>query len=282
MKYLTGNPGTTAVGLALGPIVPEFLSAYPGSLDYVEIPFEQLRHSPEVGSIQEMLPVVLHCASMSVAGFVPPDEDTLRAIECEATRTRTPWIGEHLAFITADPLDVAATNTTAPTTLTYTVCPQLSEETVERVAENLANLQSRFKVPVILENSPQYFNVPGSTMPMTDFIGAVVNRCAVGLLLDLTHFVISMLNTGRNAAKELDRLPLEHVVEVHISGLNVQSGIAWDDHAVPAAETVFGLLERVLKRARPRAVTLEYNWSPSFPQTTLKRHIDRVHEMVGH
>jgi uncharacterized protein (UPF0276 family) len=282
MKYLPGNSGTTAVGLALGPIVPEFLSAHPGSVDYIEIPFEQLRHSPEVGTIQETLPVVLHCASMSVAGFVPPDEDTLKAIECEATRTRTPWIGEHLAFISADPLEAAAMHETAPTTLTYTVCPQLSEETVARVAENLVHLQSRFNVPVILENSPQYFDVPGSTMSMTDFIGAVVNRCGVGLLLDLTHFVISMVNTGRKATKEIERLPLEQVVEIHISGLNFQSGVAWDDHAVPATETVFGLLERVLTRARPRAVTLEYNWSPSFPQTTLKKHIDRVHEMVGH
>ena len=119
-------------------------------------------------------------------------------------------------------------------------------------------------------------------MAMTDFIGAVVNRCSVGLLLDLTHFVISMVNTGRDAAKEIERLPLEQVVEIHISGLNVQSGVAWDDHAVPATETIFRLLERVLKRARPRAVTLEYNWSPSFPQTTLKKHVDRVHEMVGH
>ncbi len=281
MKYLTGNPGTTAVGLALGPIVPDFLSTHPGLLDYVEIPFEQLRHSPEVGKIQETVPVVLHCASMSVAGFVAPDEATLKAIECEATRTRTPWIGEHLAFITADPLDAAAPHTKA-TTLTYTVCPQLSEETVARVAENLSNLQSRFQVPVILENSPQYFDVPGSTMPMTEFIAAVADRCAVGLLLDLTHFAISMMNTGRNAAKEIDRLPLEQVIEVHISGLNIQSGVAWDDHAVPATDAVFGLLEQTLKRARPCGVTLEYNWSPSFPQTTLKQHIDRVHEMVGH
>lgn len=279
MKYLTTNTGTTAVGLALGPIVPEFIEANPGLLDYVEIPFEQLRHSPDVGAIQETLPVILHCATMSVAGFVPPNETDLRAIEAEAERTKTPWIGEHLAFITADSLDTDKEKTA--TALTYTVCPQLSEETVARVAENLTALQSRFKAPLILENSPQYFDVPGSTMAMTDFIGAVVARCDVGLLLDLTHFLIAMLNTGRDAAKELSRLPLEHLVEVHISGLNVQSGVAWDDHATPATEPVFRLLDQVLKRARPRAVTIEYNWSPSFPQSTLKKHVERVNEMVG-
>jgi uncharacterized protein (UPF0276 family) len=278
MKYLDGNSSRTSVGLAFGPIVPEFIKASPNQIDYVEIPFEQLLHTPEVGSIQESLPVVLHCASLSVAGFVAADDSLLELVDREAKRTKTPWIGEHLAFITADPLPPNS----EPTALTYTVCPQLSEETVEQVAANLSNLQPHFDAPLILENSPQYFDVPGSTMAMTDFIGAVVKRCHVGLLLDLTHYLISMLNTGRDATKEIDRLPLENLVEVHISGLNVQSGIAWDDHATPAPEVVFKLLECVLQRTQPRAVTLEYNWSPSFPLSTLKTHLERVHEMVGH
>jgi uncharacterized protein (UPF0276 family) len=277
MKYVTANSGMVAVGLAFGPIVPEFVRANPDLIDYVEIPFEQLRHTPEAGAIQETVPVILHCASMSVAGFVPPDQRTLKAIECEAERTRTPWIGEHLAFITADPIE---DDDAKPTSLTYTVCPQMSEETVERVASNLASLQQYFEVPLILENSPQYFDVPGSSLSMVDFVSAVVERCGVGLLLDLTHFLISMLNTRKDPLGEIDRLPLEQVVEVHVSGMNVQSGIAWDDHASPAPSVVFDLLERVMKRVRPKAVTLEYNWSPQFPESMLVKHIDRVHEIV--
>ncbi|HEX3251109.1 MAG TPA: DUF692 family protein [Pyrinomonadaceae bacterium] len=276
MKYVTANASTVAVGLAFGPIVSEFVSANPGLVDYVEIPFEQLRHTPEVGSIQETVPVILHCASMSVAGFVPPPEGTLEAIQREAVRTKTPWIGEHLAFLTADPIEADLT----PTSLTYTVCPQLSEETVERVALNLASLQQHFDVPLILENSPQYFDVPGSSLSMADFVSAVVERCRVGLLLDLTHFLISMINTKKDPLREVERLPLEQVIEVHISGLNVQSGIAWDDHASPAPPVVFDLLESVLKRVRPKAVTLEYNWSPQFPESMLVKHIDRIHELV--
>jgi uncharacterized protein len=281
MKYLGTSSGTTSFGLAYGTGIPEFIDANPGLVDYVEMPFEQLRHSPDSASIQELVPVILHCASMSVAGFVPPPEATLDAIGREAGRTRTPWIGEHLAFITADRLDMV-TDTAGPVTaLTYTVCPQMSEETVERVAGNLASLGPHFDVPLILENSPQYFAVPGSTMPMVDFIGAVLSRCDVGLLLDLSHFLITMLNTGADAGKEISRLPLERVVEIHISGLNAQSGIVWDDHATPAPAPVFGLLERVLERARPSALTLEYNWSPSFPGEVLKSHLERVRQMVG-
>jgi uncharacterized protein (UPF0276 family) len=281
MEYLNTPTGTTAVGLAYGPNVPDFIAAHPGSVDYVELPFEQLRHAPHLGSLQEAIPIVLHCASMSVAGFVPPADATLDAIAREAERTRTPWIGEHLAFVSADATDEEGGTAGAPTELTYTVCPQLSEETVERVACNLATLLPRFGAPLILENSPQYFPVPGSTMNMVDFIGAVLSRCGVGLLLDLSHFLITMLNTGGDAANEIDRLPLERVVEIHISGLSLQSGVVWDDHATPAPAAVFDLLERVLARARPRALTLEYNWSPHFPRAVLESHVERVSRMVG-
>ncbi len=281
MKYLDVVAGKTRVGLAYGPGVPEFIRANPGLVDYVELPFEQLRHDPRCASVQESVPVVLHCASMSVAGFVPPADTTLDAIVRQAERTRTPWIGEHLAFIAADALEGGPGDRAgSPTALTYTVCPQLSQETVERVARNLTALQPRFRAPLILENSPQYFTVPGSTLSMVDFIGEVFSRCDVGLLLDLSHFLIAMLNTGAQAAGEIERLPLERVVEVHISGLNVQSGLAWDDHATPAPAVVFELLERVLARARPRALTLEYNWSPSFPQAILRAHIDRVRGLL--
>jgi hypothetical protein len=135
-------------------------------------------------------------------------------------------------------------------------------------------------MPLILENSPQYFDIPGSSLSMVDFVSAVVESCKVGLLLDLTHFLITMLNTKKDPLREIDRLPLEQVVEVHVSGLSVQSGIAWDDHASPAPPVVFDLLERVRERVRPKAVTLEYNWSPQFPESMLVKHIDRVHEIV--
>jgi len=277
MKFFDDGGGPQ-VGLAYGPGIAEFVAAQRPLVDYIEIPFEQLRHAPQLASIQDGVPVVLHCASLSVAGFVYPTEPTVLAIAAEAQRTRTPWIGEHLAFVSADGL----TETDEATALTYTVCPQMSEETIERVVRNLAELRTQLPAPLILENSPQYFAVPGSTMGMVDFIGEVSRRADVDLLLDLSHFLITTLNTGVDAEAEIDRLPLERVVEIHISGLNRQSGIVWDDHATPAPPQVFALLEHVLQRARPRALTLEYNWSAHFPQPVLLAHIERARALLQH
>lgn len=259
------------VGLAYGAAVPEFLAEHSSLVDYLELPFEQLRQTPALASLLDTHPVILHCASLSIAGFVPPSEKTVVAIAEEASRMRTPWIGEHLAFVSADGLDDGAT-----TGLTYTMCPQLSEETVDRVVVNLAALAGRLPVPLIIENSPQYFAVPGSTMTMTEFVAAVFARSDVEMLLDLTHLLITATNMGRSPVEELEAMPLERVREIHISGTSRRGDTSWDDHAEPAPPIVFELLDRALVRARPSAVTLEYNWSPTFPKAILARHLDHV------
>ncbi|MFB7619144.1 DUF692 family multinuclear iron-containing protein [Kitasatospora sp. NPDC056181] len=281
MEYFDPDRAGTAVGLAHSPYVAELVERLPGALDYVEIPFEQLRHAPATADIQRQIPLVLHCASMSVGGFVRPEESTLEAIEQWRQRTRTPWIGEHLAYIRAEAAGPGAEDA-EPTSLSYTVCPQLSEETLEQVLDNLKPLQDRYPVPIILENPPQYFHVPGSTMSLVDFTGRLCERNdRLDLLLDLTHFLISAVNTGFDAARELERLPLERVVEFHLSGLKMQSGIAWDDHATPAPEPVFELLAQALRRARPRAVTFEYNWAPEPPELSLlQQQFQRVRDLV--
>lgn len=286
MKYFRYDPARTQLGLAYGPSALAYLDAHPDALDFIEIPFEQLRQTPDAGALQAHIPLVLHCASLSVAGTVAPPLDTMQAIADTAERLRTPWVGEHLAFVSAEPLGGEPqtdrdSSTLDPTMLTYTVCPQLSEASVARVAENFAAARRKLgSTPLLLENSPQYFDIPGSTMPMTDFIAAVFARCDAGLLLDLSHFLITCINTGADPERELDRLPLSRVVEVHISGLSVQSGIAWDDHAVPAPPQVFELLRRVLRNVRPQALTVEYNWSAAFPQPILHQHLQRVRDLL--
>ena len=265
------------IGMAQGPGVKALFEAHPGLLDYIELPFELLRHDPSVIQTKEIAPVVLHCASMSIAGFVPPTAATLDAIADQVELTATPWIGEHLAFVSADPLPGGALHD--PTTLTYTVCPQLSEEVLDQACANIARLQARFAVPLIVENSPQYFSIPGSTMSIVDFVAAFHERSGAGMLLDLTHFRISSMNMNFEPRREILRLPLEKVVEVHISGLDIQAGTAWDDHAGLADEETFDLLALVLSRARPRAVTFEYNWAPDLDADLIVDQVERVRSM---
>jgi uncharacterized protein (UPF0276 family) len=273
-----------AVGAAYCGYIPAFLRDEPQALDYVEVPFELLRHDPSVYSLAKEIPLVLHCASLSVAspGLCPAE--TLSQIQHSASAISSPWIGEHLAFITADREEAGgeadAYAPGEPYNIGYTVAPPMNADTSARVAKHLRYYAGHLAAPLLIENSPLYFRIPSSTMSQAEFVTDVLDRSPAGLLLDLAHFLISSETMGFDAESELERFPLERAVEIHVSGVDRQPDGVWDNHAARAPQAVYRLLEQALRRARPRAITLEYNWSVRFSQSMLLEEIAKVREMV--
>ena len=94
----------TAVGVAISDGARDLLEVDSRLIDYVEVPFERLLHSPELLDVLE-LPVILHCASLSVAGNLPPDPALVAKLHSWIKRTyalgrRAPGFhidGRHLA-----------------------------------------------------------------------------------------------------------------------------------------------------------------------------------------
>jgi hypothetical protein len=117
-------------------------------------------------------------------------------------------------------------------------------------------------------------------MDQMAFLAALCRDSDVDLLLDISHLLITTHNTGADPLRSLQRLPLERVREVHLSGIAVERGVAWDDHGAPASTEAFELLAYVLERARPAAVTLEYNWAGCFGDDVVVRDIERVRYMT--
>jgi uncharacterized protein len=236
----------------------------------------------EIGAVQ---PIVLHCASLSVAGAVAPAESTVEEIRGWIERTRTPWLGEHLSFITAERAEAGPVADEyapgEPYNIGYTVCPPMNEQTVGRVLRTIELAEREFDVPMVLENPPVYFPIPGSTMSQVELISEICDRSSTGLLLDLAHFYITSQTMGFDPLEELRSYPLERVVEVHISGVETEAGGHWDNHAKRAPAIEFDMLALVLEHAQVRAITLEYNWSARFPVTVLLDEIDRARRTVA-
>jgi uncharacterized protein (UPF0276 family) len=253
-------------------------------VDYVEVPYELLRHDPRVLGVRAQAPIVLHCASLSVGGTVPCPGQTLDEIEDWVAQTDTPWIGEHLAFITAERRQAGpapqAYAPGEPYNVGYTVSPPMNEETLQRTVRNLDCYQERLPVPLLVENSPLYFKIPTSTMTQTEFLRALCERTRVVLLLDLAHLYITSRTMGFDPLEELERFPLEKVVEVHLSGVDEQGDGLWDDHARRAPGILYRMLEQVVKAVIPRAVTLEYNWSTDFPTAALLEELEQTRETL--
>jgi hypothetical protein len=287
--------GRTAVGLSYSAFAERVVSERSEPIDFVEIPFEQLVHTPQAVRLREKVPLLLHCASLSIAGNSPPAPSLVsRLLECIG-QTATPWLGEHLAYVRADgvwrevaehPALLAGTDATdvsaTPFNVGYTVSPQMSGPILDRVLDRTLEWRSRLGLPVLLENGPVYFPMPGSTMSQLEFIRRLCSRSEhVLLLLDLAHLAITSRNLDLDADAVLDALPLDRVVEVHLSGISQQADAAWDDHSDAAPPIVFKLLDRLLRRTSPRAITLEYSWDHDFPPDILHRDLDRVRDLVS-
>lgn len=276
---------SVSVGIAYSSYVPELLNSYPGSIDFVEIPYEQIRHAPEVLAISSDLPVILHCASLSVAGAVLPSDDTVAEIARLVDITKTPWIGEHLSFVTAENSQGGHSHEqcypNAPFNIGYSVSPPQDESSLALVDRAFERLRERFSVPLILENPPLYFPIPGSTMTQSEFINRVCVSTGCSLLLDLAHFFITCNTFGLVPLQEIDALPLERVMEVHLSGVRPDSGVTWDDHASPTPDILFTLLGRVLSRASLKAVTIEHNWDGHYPLSVLMKEIEQTRTLLS-
>jgi uncharacterized protein (UPF0276 family) len=256
----------SVIGLAYAGYVPHLLERYPGIVDYVEFPFELLSSNPSVRTLVERYPAILHCASLSMAGFVPAQEATWQAVaECSRV-LKTPWVGEHLAFILGeDHLSVG-----------YTVAPALNKATLQRVLSNVRRAEEMLPVPLLLENPPIYFVARTSEWTVNEFFNELTSENVAGLLLDLSHHEITCRNLGLDAEQTLDQFPLERVVELHLSGTTEQIGVMWDHHASRCPESVWRLLDQTLERVRPKAITIEYNWSANFPEADVVADVKRL------
>jgi uncharacterized protein (UPF0276 family) len=133
-----------------------------------------------------------------------------------------------------------------------------------RVARQLAALQAI--VPDVgVENTAHYFLL-GDPLEEPAFIRQCLRGPRTHLLLDLHNVHTMAVNLGFEAGRYLDRLPLDQVIEIHVSG-GAESRPGWlpggrtlrlDSHDAAVPEEVWRLLDDVAPRCRNlRAVVLE-------------------------
>jgi hypothetical protein len=200
-------------------------------------------------------PFVAHGVGLSV-GSAAPDEARRERWLAAIARTQRAfgfrWYTDHLGATVLD-----GRNLILPLAL------PMDAATSARVGARLAELQEI--VPDVgLENSVCYYLL-GDPLDEPDFLARCIAGARQHLLLDLHNVYTMALNLGFEPEAYLARLPLERVLEIHVSG-GETSDPAWlggatlrldsHDHAVP--EEVWRLLASVLPRCpNVRGITLE-------------------------
>jgi len=131
------------------------------------------------------------------------------------------------------------------------------EQATRRFIGQVTHLCQSIRTPVLLENTEPLpfegydFEVqPGR-------ITEVLEKTNCGFVLDTGHARVSAAALGMDVHDYLSSLPLNRVMQVHVSGPRIRNGGLVDAHE-SLQEIDYALLDFVLARTQPQVVTLEY------------------------
>ena len=204
-------------------------------------------------------PLSIHGVALSIGGAGPLDQDHLGRLKRLLDRYQPILFSEHLAWSTHDGVYL---NDLLPV--------PYNEETLQRVASHIDEVQETLQRRMLLENPSTYVAFETSTMSEVEFLREIVRRTGCGLLLDVNNVYVSAVNHGSEPMAYLDEFPTEHVGEIHLGGHaqdrdDLDAPLLIDAHGTPVAETVWHLYARAIARLGPVPTLIEWdNDVPAF------------------
>lgn len=208
--------------------------------------------------IRELYPISLHGVGLSIGAAQELDLEHLNRLRTVKERYETGLFSEHLAWSTHD-------NAYYPDLLPV----PYNEETLNRVAEHIDQVQHVMKCQMLLENPSTYLAFETSTMTEIEFLTQLTKRTGCGLLLDVNNVFVSATNQGYDAFGYIDAFPLDAVGEIHLAGHasdkdETGAEVLIDAHDCPVADPVWSLYEQVVTHTGPLPTLIE--WDTDVPE----------------
>ena len=221
-------------------------------VDIVEAPGWSLEDALAPSGVRRR--VLLHNLDLDVTladpGYI--DVGWGKRADSAIRRAGTPWFSLHLGF--------ASERVRFHDHMLPESEPLSRDELLTRTVESVRRAKEYLDLPLLLENLDYCPEGAYEHVCAPDFISEVLAETDSGLLLDIGHLLVTASWFEIAAETLLARMPVERVVEVHLSGprpLAGNNGRLDDVHDV-VGEREVRLLRLVLEQARPKAVVLEY------------------------
>ncbi|WP_432089856.1 DUF692 domain-containing protein [Streptomyces sp. NRRL F-5630] len=190
--------------------------------------------------------VVPHGVGLGLGGAGRPDAGRLAALAERAEVLGSPLVTEHIAFVRAGALEAG-----------HLLPVPRTREGLAVLCENVRVAQDSLPVPLAVENIAALFTWPDEELTEGQFLYELVERTGVRLLVDVANLYTNQVNSGEDAVRALDGLPLEALAYVHVAGGVLREGVWHDTHAHPVPPQVLALLGELCARAEPPGVLLE-------------------------
>ena len=118
-------------------------------------------------------------------------------------------------------------------------------------------IKEQFDGIIAVENLNKFFSDAYCHVCEPDFIKEFVEKNNIALVLDIGHAEISAYNIGMNVLDYIEHLPLDKIVEIHISKAGMVNGVMLDCHEKPDVST-YRILHHIMDMCEPQYLVVEY------------------------
>jgi uncharacterized protein len=163
----------------------------------------------------------------------------------------------------------------------HLAAPPRTQSTIDATAENLDVARKMVGSLPLVENIATLIDPPVSDLDEPEWLAGTLKASGAGMLLDLHNLYANALNFGIHTEDFLNRLPLERVYAVHISGGRMIQERVLDDHLHDPPDPVYELLAKLAEKCpNPLTVILERDGSYP-PMADLLAQLDRARRAMA-
>jgi uncharacterized protein (UPF0276 family) len=207
--------------------------------------------------IKEHYPIVMHGVALSIGTVDPLNSEYLRKLKQLSDWVQPAWISDHLCWT-----GVAHKNTHDLLPVPYT------EEALQHIIKRIRAVQDFLERPIALENPSTYLEFSQSSMPEAEFIARMAEESGCNLLLDVNNIYVTCYNHRLDVKTYLDTLPLDRVIQIHLSGHTNKGTHIIDTHDAQVIDEVWNIYKYVVHKAErvPNTMIEWDNHIPDFPE----------------
>jgi len=255
-----------SIGTFYNPHLAQFTLDHAELIDHLSMADPPASNDELFPQIQKRFPLLLHDYLGQLSD--PLSEFALRRARELQERYQGPWVAEHFQCLHTQ--DHARS-------LDYVFPPLYTEEFLQRFCDNALVLRDAVGAPLVMENIPGYFSVKHAQMSEAEFLRRFFEQTGCGFLIDVPHIWLAAHYRGIDAREYLEDFPLDHVVEIHVAGVEYDRDLQgpWIA-ATPPGDEILQLAHWVAEQApKLRAVTVDV-FSPTVIASELEDSMQRT------
>ena len=249
------------LGFGLGLRIPHYAHIFEHKppVDWFEIISENFMDTDgkakrNLARIRERYPVVMHGIALSIGTVDPLNSEYLQKLKKLADEINPAWISDHLCWT-----GIAHKNSHDLLPVPYT------EEALKHIINRIKQVQDYLQRPIALENPSTYLEFKTSHIPEAEFIAAMSQESGCHLLLDVNNVYVSCYNHRLDAKAYIDALPMDKVVQIHLSGHSNYGTHIIDTHDDHVVDEVWALYKYAIHKAG-RTINTMVEWDDKVPE----------------